>query len=71
MMELLISVCHIAMSVLMRLLTKRHVNFVVVKQMFSHCGQQWLWKVNPTSRIHQQVFSGAILFSVATPVKIF
>ena len=52
-MELYIySICHVAINTLVKVLTKKHINFVDVKQMCSHCGHQSssCGKVNPHIR---------------------
>ena len=38
------------MNALVKVLTKKHINFVAVKQMCSHCGHQQLWKSQPHIR---------------------
>ena len=46
------SVCHVAINTLVKVLTKKHINFVDVKQMCSQCGHQRSsnGKVNPHIR---------------------
>ena len=46
------SVGHVAINTLVKVLTKKHINFVDVKQMCSHCGHQGssCGKVNPHIR---------------------
>ena len=63
----LFSVCHVAMSALVRVLTTS--TFVTVKQMCSHYGHQQLQKSQPPrwEYTSSQLLSAAILFSEATP----
>ena len=46
------SACHVAINTLVNVLTKKHINFVDVKQVCSHCGHQRssYGKVNPHFR---------------------
>ena len=46
------SVCHVTINTLVKVFTKKHINFVDVKQMCSHCGHQRssYGKVNPHIR---------------------
>ena len=46
------SVCHVAINTLVKVLIKKNINFVDIKQMCSHCGHQRssCRKINPHIR---------------------